>query len=120
MGVAHTLSRAFFWSENILWKEELTKHHATVFLSAKDSIINAPSVRTYLQPELGDGWQQDSQRIGTSEGDDMRSATPKADARLNVVWCSDLDHGQIFDFAVWRGRLKSEVLMQVRAGEVER
>lgn len=49
IGVAHTLSRTFFWSQNILWKEDLLGHHVTVFLGEKDSVINAPKVRRYLE-----------------------------------------------------------------------
>jgi hypothetical protein len=58
MGVAYTLSRTFFWSENILWKNDLLSHHATVFLVGKDSIIDAPLVYEYLQ--------------ATGEGEGMR------------------------------------------------
>lgn len=111
MGVAHTLSRQFFWSENILWKEDLIKHQATVFLCEKDSIINAPQVCAYLQ---GIEEQQTANGTIRSEakytGDTVRSF--QVDDRLNVVWCPDLDHGQIFDSPFWRTRLERETLMQ--------
>jgi hypothetical protein len=128
MGVAHTLSRQFFWSENILWKEDLIERHATVFLGEKDSIINAPLVRAYLQAGVGEE-QQNSKNTGRRN--EAREANPAAekiaslpglvdDGRLNVVWCADLDHGQIFDLAVWRMRLESEVLVQARVGRIQR
>lgn len=109
MGVAHTLSRRFFWSENILWKEDLIECHATVFLSGKDSIINAPQVRAYLQ---GLERHQTDKHLNQSEIGLAAQTVPsrQAQGRLNVVWCTDLDHGQIFDFRVWRTRLESEIL----------
>jgi hypothetical protein len=107
MGVAHTLFRTFFWSENIL---------ATVFLSGKDSIINAPLVRAYLQAGVGEGQQNGKYTSSRSESSEANPAD-KINGRLNVVWCADLDHGQIFDLAVWRVRLENEVLKQARAGK---
>lgn len=109
MGVAHTLSRTFFWSENILWKEDLFEHHTTVFLAGKDSIINASLVRAYLQ---GAGEHQTSKNPNRSEANTAEEIVPsgRVHGRLNVVWCADLDHGQIFDLPVWRTRLKNEIL----------
>ncbi|RMD41346.1 hypothetical protein DV735_g3803, partial [Chaetothyriales sp. CBS 134920] len=51
IGVAHTLFRTFFWSENILWKEDILNHRCIVFLGEKDSIVNAPKVLAYLREE---------------------------------------------------------------------
>jgi hypothetical protein len=109
MGVAHTLSRTFFWSENILWKEDLFEHHTTVFLGGKDSIINASLVRAYLQ---GAGEHQTGKDSNQSEANTAEEIVPcgQVHGRLNVVWCADLDHGQIFDLPVWRTRLEIEVL----------
>lgn len=45
--LAHSLSRNFFWSENIIWPEQLSKA-ALVVLSGRDSIVPAHSVRRYL------------------------------------------------------------------------
>lgn len=128
MGVAYTLSRQFFWSENILWKEDLIERRATVFLSGKDSIINAPLVRAYLHN--GDGEERQSGKYISSQSEASEanhtadgivpSSGQVDDRRLNVVWCPDLDHGQIFDLAVWRTRLKGEILMQARVGENQR
>ncbi|KEF56184.1 uncharacterized protein A1O9_07765 [Exophiala aquamarina CBS 119918] len=113
IGVAHTLSRTFFWAENILWKEDLFVHHATVFLSGKDSIINAPQVRRYLE---------DIEEHGADKGPDQDEAKGHEQSMpglrkrgsLEVVWCADLDHGQVFDLAAWRERLKIEILRKAR------
>ncbi len=48
MGVSHTLSRHFFWSENILWKEDLDGRNVTVSLSGKDLIVNTEAVGRYM------------------------------------------------------------------------
>lgn len=123
MGVAYTLSRQFFWSENILWKEDLVERRATVFLSGKDSIINAPLVREYLQSGVAEEQQNGKFISSEIEASEAHPAAPAGntaslsglahEGRLNVVWCADLDHGQIFDLAIWRRRLKNEILLQM-------
>jgi hypothetical protein len=127
MGVAHTLSRTFFWSENILWKEDIVGRHVTVFLGGKDSIINAPLVRAYLQAGIRKEQQNDEYTSSRSEASEANHGPEKIvpssglieDGQLNVVWCADLDHGQIFDLAVWRMRLKGEILAQARVGAIQ-
>jgi hypothetical protein len=113
IGVAHTLSRTFFWSENILWKEDLFFHHTTVFLSGKDSIINAPEVRTYLEDMEKHDREKDSEQ---DEARNLGGSMPGLCKRgsLEVVWCAELDHGQVFDLAAWRERLKTEILKKAR------
>jgi len=122
MGVAHTLSRTFFWSENILWKNDLLSHHATVFLAGKDSIINAPLVYKYLQA-TGGGEGNKTKRVSFHSDDipadyDSDKALPENNHsvhnRLKVVWCSNLDHGQIFDLLPWRKQLVEETLAHAR------
>ncbi|KAI9875495.1 MAG: hypothetical protein M1830_008414 [Pleopsidium flavum] len=71
MGVSHTLSRRFFWSENILWKHDIEGHRVTVALSGKDLIVDSTAVRRYLTEEKSAG--------------------------LDVLWFKDLDHAQVFD-----------------------
>ena len=71
MGVSHTLSRRFFWSENILWRQDIERHQVTVALSGKDLIVDSNAVRRYL--------------------------TTEKPAGLDVLWFSDLDHAQVFD-----------------------
>lgn len=109
--MAHTLSRTFFWSENILWKEDLLSHHATVFLSGKDSIINASQVRGYLEDIEK---HHEDIIAGPGETDNQDVHCPSMRGSLDVVWCADLDHGQIFDLRAWRERLKLEILKKAR------
>ena len=93
MGVAHTLSRRFFWSENILWKHDLKAHLATVVLCGKDVIIDTEAVAQYLKgpsfPSKGDDW-----KAGSWKG-----------AGLDILWFQELDHGQVFDLQKHRDRL---------------
>lgn len=48
MCVSHTLSRHFFWSENIIWKEDLDGRNVTISLSGKDLIVDTESVGRYM------------------------------------------------------------------------
>ena len=107
MGVAHTLSRTFFWSENILWKEDILDHRCTIFLAEKDSIINSSKVFTYLQDSVEMSHKCKDVSMADSEPINSQSS-------LKVVWCAGLDHGQIFDLPLWRARLKSEILREVK------
>ena len=86
MGVAHTLSRRFFWSENILWKEDVHGRRLTVTLCGQDLIVNAEAVGRYLTDTKDDDkhdaeWQE---RPWTGEG-------------LDVLWFPTKDHAQVFD-----------------------
>ena len=57
IGVAHTLARRFFWSENIIWKEELglevekrdEGRKVTVVLGGKDILVDTNTVGCYLR-----------------------------------------------------------------------
>ena len=94
------------------------RHDATVFLSGKDSIINAPHVRAYLQADgqdervkgKGISIQSETVRANHASGDIVEESSQNGDGRLDVVWCADLDHGQVFDLPFWRKRLVDEVL----------
>jgi pimeloyl-ACP methyl ester carboxylesterase len=76
--VARSLSRHFFWAENVLWKEELDGRRVAVSLSGDDQIVDAESVRRYLtgESEMKEQW---------SSGD------------LEVLFYPGLDHATVFD-----------------------
>ena len=113
MGVAHTLSRRLFWAESILWKEDLQEHNTTVFLGEKDSIINAPQVLAYLQSDAGK--RQQNYGYASDQGE-LSKRYPALESQLSVIWCADLDHGQVFDLAPWTKRLQCEVISRARVG----
>lgn len=91
MSVAHTLSRHFFWSENILWKDEIQQRRVTVVLSGRDIIVDTETVGRYLSGTTLDeeGWKHQQWR-----GQD-----------LDILWYADLDHAQVFDSEKHYGRL---------------
>jgi hypothetical protein len=107
MGVAHTLARTFFWSENILWKEEISDKRVSVFLGGRDLIVDTREVARYLTGLYGNAeedWEEDGSWNG---GGDEWAAL---DGKLKVVWGEELDHAQIFDSKKRLPGLVDEVL----------
>ncbi|MCJ1461156.1 hypothetical protein MMC28_011538 [Mycoblastus sanguinarius] len=94
MGVAHALSRRFFWSENVLWKHDLKGRLVTVILCGKDLIVDTEAVGRYLKGSSI-----------TSKGSEEWKTESWKGADLDILWFQDLDHGQVFDFQKHRDRL---------------
>ncbi|KAF8550891.1 hypothetical protein OG21DRAFT_1418930 [Imleria badia] len=84
--VSRTLSRHFFWAENVLWKEDLRDMVVAVALSGQDQVVNAEAVRKYL----------------TEEDEEMAYWRG---GRLEVLYYPELDHAMIFDSKKSWGRL---------------
>ena len=92
MGVAHTLSRHFFWQENTLWKHEIEGRNVTVTLAESDLIVNTDAVGRYLANDadlMDDQWKC---RAWKGKG-------------LDVVWFTQIDHAQVFDRREHRQKL---------------
>ncbi|KAF2732516.1 hypothetical protein EJ04DRAFT_496879 [Polyplosphaeria fusca] len=93
MMVAHTLARHFFWSENILWKEDIRRRDVTVSLGGRDLIVDTETVGKYLA------------------GVDMRSEDPSwkdadyVDYGVQLLWFPTCDHAQVFERADGRRKL---------------
>jgi hypothetical protein len=94
--VAHCLSRRFFWSQNVLWREDLaawtaaTGGTARIFLAGRDLIVDAPQVWKYLAPNAtGEEWVEDG---------------------LHVFLAPELDHAVIFDTPRRRAKLLKETV----------
>lgn len=100
MGVAHTLSRRFFWQENIIWKHELEGRRVTVVLAGRDLIVNTEAVGRYL---AGNGGQ-------TSKDSSWKRRDWKGTG-LDIIWHDELDHAQVFDAKPKYGQLV-EVIQQ--------
>lgn len=86
MGVSHTLSRCFFWSENILWKEDIGDRRMTVSLSGCDLIVDTETVGAYIAgadaaSKKSGEWKQ---RAWSGQG-------------IDLLWFAKLDHAQVFD-----------------------
>jgi hypothetical protein len=103
MGVSHALSRHFFWSENILWKEDIAIHRVTVVLGGQDLIVNAAAVKAYLLGENSARSEEFAKAEKWENGD--RGTSPWKGDGLDVLWFPDLDHAQTFDKRRTRRRL---------------
>lgn len=82
--MSRTLSRHFFWAENILWKEDLCERVVAVALCGQDQVVNAEAVRRYLTGE-----------------EDQRQGRPATDlywrkGGLEVLCYPELDHAMVF------------------------
>jgi hypothetical protein len=91
LGVAHTLARRFFWSENILWREELHQgfpgRRVTVILGGKDIIVNTENVGPYLANA-----SEESRAVGA-----WKDWEWTGEESLEVVYFPELDHAQVFE-----------------------
>ena len=97
IGVSHTFSRHFFWSDNILWKKDLEGRKVAVLLSGEDQIVNTREVWKYLtgqkHSEPTETWEDITVRLQYR----IISYTHLHQGYLNVLWYKGLDHAQIFD-----------------------
>ena len=78
--------RCFFWSENILWKDDMRGRQVTVSLAEKDLIVDTEAVGRYLagdqsEKPLTEDWKH---RVWKGRG-------------LDILWFAELDHAQVFD-----------------------
>jgi pimeloyl-ACP methyl ester carboxylesterase len=117
-GTSHTLGRHFFWNENCLWKsriDELVERgmRFTVSLASRDLIVDTGAVAQYLlhddvpDPVVKDngGTHMKLETHGKGAKDEAWKTEPWVGHGLEVLWCEDLDHAQVFDDANARRRL---------------
>lgn len=136
MGVSHTLSRHFFWNENVLWRKDFAGRKVTVSLGGRDLIVDTESVGKYLAGdkkslsngheighENGDGILidlDDTESPSSEEHEEDVDQTPAvvedewksrswAGDGIDVLWFKDLDHAQVFDKPVTRRMLISAI-----------
>ncbi|MCJ1421370.1 hypothetical protein MMC32_007733 [Xylographa parallela] len=86
MGVSHTLARRFFWSENILWREDIDGRQLSVALSGQDLIVDTQAVGRYLA----------NGHVGILRDEEWQERPWKGEG-LDVLWFQHKDHAQIFD-----------------------
>ncbi|KFY16295.1 hypothetical protein V492_01442 [Pseudogymnoascus sp. VKM F-4246] len=117
MGVAHSLARHFFWSENVLWKEDLEGRDVTVSLAGRDLIVNTQAVGQYLADGSEDADEEGDEEVPemsedgdllVQEGWKHRTWRGKG---LDILWFDNLDHAQVFDTPTTR----RPVLKAIRA-----
>ena len=118
MGVAHSLARRFFWSQNIVWKEDLgvegkngeEGRDVTVVLSGRDLIVDTEAVRRYLTASFSEGLVANSKAVCTTNRNGKARITEIGNkdtgawtggrwsgSGLEVLWFDHLDHAQVFD-----------------------
>lgn len=131
MGVSHTLSRHFFWNENVLWKKDLKGRKMTASLGGRDLIVATEAVGRYLsdQPKsvLATGYSDHApETVGVEENADHQESNvrmrggeiidadleeeewksrPWSGNGIDVLWFKELDHAQVFDKIATRRRL---------------
>ncbi|KAI9776636.1 MAG: hypothetical protein M1839_009442 [Geoglossum umbratile] len=98
MGISHTLARRFFWSENILWKEDVQGRHLTVSFGGKDLLMDTETIGAYLA-----GADKKSRETGS-----WKERAWKGEG-LDLLWFQELDHAQVFDRRATR-RLLAKVV----------
>ncbi|KAF2716382.1 hypothetical protein K431DRAFT_289453 [Polychaeton citri CBS 116435] len=126
-GVAHTLTRHFFWNENTLWRDrvlELVKNGMkfTAGLASDDLIVDTLSVGRYLTAgEVGDpviekgGDGQMKQSYEQHKPDTWKYRPWKTDG-LNIVWWEKFDHAHCFQNRETRGQLVDILTKYSKAG----
>ncbi|EWC45929.1 hypothetical protein DRE_04722 [Drechslerella stenobrocha 248] len=142
--VAHTLSRRFFWTENVLWQEDLpcnpvadggpenngnssyssggsggTGRTAVVYLGERDLIVDTWSVFRYLTaaPASAEDPAGPAAYTHSSSADEYTRTYPHG-GTLKVVWCAGVDHAQVFDEKRWYSRIVAD-LVAASAGPQE-
>jgi pimeloyl-ACP methyl ester carboxylesterase len=144
MMVAHTLHRSFFWSANVVWKEDLLslepgmldtgsktaekegsanpkKRHVTVFLGGRDLIVDTKAVAEYLTADEPPSSFSSSTTTSPDKWKNTEAGWTSQDGNLKVVWCGVCDHAQIFDhYRKWRRVLVDEVLRLSALGAAEK
>ena len=102
MGVAHTLTRCMFWSDNILRKEDIEGRRMTVVLSQKDIIVDADSVGRYLTRGKG------IKAIDNHRGDEWKEWHWSEHGLDVLKWLDGPNYAEIFNT-----RTDREILVQI-------
>lgn len=110
MGVSHTLSRHFFWNENVLWKKDLAGRKVMVSLGGRDLIVNTRAVGRYLMdvrpPALYSAEStEEHDALYKQEEDEEWKYRPWKEGEIDLLWWEHLDHAQVFDKSKSRQRL---------------
>lgn len=128
--IAHTLGRHFFWSENVLWRDQIdhlmVNHNMrlTASLSGEDLIVNTNAVRAYLadrdlpDPVLVEdvtGHKQMQLRTHSAGASTEKSKRWRGN-RLEVLWWDGYDHAGVFDSQQDRAKLV-DVLVEYVKGD---
>lgn len=125
--IAHTLGRHFFWSENVLWRDQidhLIENHNmrfTASLGSDDLIVNTAAVKAYLaerdvpDPVLVEdiAGQKQMQLRTHTKGDKKRSSEWQGN-KLEILWWPGYDHAGVFDTQEDRAKLVNVLVEYTR------
>ncbi|KAI1430302.1 alpha beta hydrolase fold family [Xylaria sp. FL1777] len=91
MGVAHSITRRFDWSENVLWKDDMKGLDISVVLSGQDIILDPIALRNYL---ASDSSLKARQYVSTPS---PLSQEGFGESGLQVLLYEELNHAEIFE-----------------------
>lgn len=125
-GVAYTLGRHFFWSQNVIWRDRIMQlvdggMRMTVSLASRDLIVDTQAVGAFLAKHdvpdpvlVTDKTNQKHMELGTHESNDGKDGKAEVEGwkqrtltgkGLEVLWWDDFDHAQVFDERKTRAKL---------------
>ena len=130
-GVAYTLGRHFFWSDNVLWRERIVElmvkngMRFTASLAGRDLIVDTQAVGAYLvgRKRCDTVVVADAEKIkhmelkvdGADNAEEAWKTWKRKGEGLEVMWWEGLDHAQVFDTEARRIKL-IEVLVAYSNG----
>ncbi|KAK5958067.1 hypothetical protein OHC33_001257 [Knufia fluminis] len=89
IGSAHTVTRRFVWTENVLWKDELKERKAGIIVSGRDIILDGPRLKDYL---LNDEPEIERSGINAVQGAELVRA-----GAMELLWFRNLNHAEVFE-----------------------
>lgn len=93
MCVAHSITRRFDWSENVLWRDDIKGRTMTVALASDDIILDPFAVQKYLC----DGAELNPRTCNAR--DIPPAGHVDASQGLDIVWYDGLNHSEMFESA---------------------
>ena len=97
MCVAHSITRRFDWSKNVLWKDEMRGRTIMIALAGEDIIMDTFALQDYLS---GD----DELKVRSYKSEDLLcDGRDHGTSGLDIVWFDGLNHSEMFESAKdWR------------------
>jgi pimeloyl-ACP methyl ester carboxylesterase len=100
MCVAHSITRRFDWSENVMWKDDMKGRIMTVALADEDIVMDTLALQKYLVND-------DELKTRTYNAKDLlekdcikRIHRSKEDEKgVDIIWYEGLNHAEIWDSA---------------------
>lgn len=93
MCIAHSITRRFDWSKNVLWKDEMRGRTMTIALAGEDIIIDPFVLQHYLMSDK-------DLKPRAYKAKDVPHAGRNHDRKgLDIVWFDGINHSEMFDRA---------------------